>query len=67
MMTSNEVLLHQKEQGSTALALVSQINLVKGGKPDCNGGKLEVIPRLGKLMNGHLVNIVSREKVNLAV
>ena len=43
MMTSNEVLLHQKEQGSTALALVSQINLVKGAKPECNGGNLEVI------------------------
>ena len=43
MMTSNEVLLHQKEQGSTALALVSQINLVKGANPECNGGKLEVI------------------------
>lgn len=43
MMTSNEILLHQKEQGSTILALVSKINLVKGEKPVCNGGKLEVL------------------------
>ncbi len=43
MMTTNEISLHQEEQGSTALALVSQINLVKGDKPICNGGKLEVL------------------------
>jgi hypothetical protein len=43
MMTSNEISLHQEEQGFTALALVSQINLVKGAKPICNGGKLEVL------------------------
>ena len=43
MMTSNEISLHQEEQGFTAAALVSQINLVKGAEPICNGGKLEFL------------------------
>tara|TARA_B100001057_G_scaffold497223_1_gene600783 strand:+ start:5599 stop:5787 length:189 start_codon:yes stop_codon:yes gene_type:complete len=43
MMTSNEISLHQKEQRFTALALLSQINVVKGAEPICNGGKLEVL------------------------
>lgn len=43
MMTSNEVALHQEEKGSTVLILVSSINLVKGDKPVCDGGTIEVL------------------------
>lgn len=43
IMTSNEISLHQEEQGSTALVLVSQITLIKGKNPICHGGTLEVL------------------------
>lgn len=43
MMTSNEIRLHQEEQGNTILMLVSQINLIKGSEPICEGGRLEVL------------------------
>ena len=43
-MTHNEVNLHLQEKGKTALAIVSDIKLIKRGEdPKCEGGKLEFI------------------------
>jgi len=40
-MTANEVALHQEEAGSTALAIVSGIELLERGQnPRCAGGDL---------------------------
>lgn len=42
MMTSNEVELHTNEAGTTALAIVSDIEFIeRGEKAKCSGGKLE--------------------------
>ena len=41
-MTANEVELHRKEKGHTALAIVSSIKLTKGEKPTATGGILDM-------------------------
>ena len=41
-MTANEVELHRKNKGSTALAIVSSIKLTRGDAPTANGGRLEM-------------------------
>ena len=43
LMTANEVSLHKLEKGSTTLAIVSEIKLVRSTPPTASGGKLEVI------------------------
>ena len=43
LMTANEVNLHRSEKGSTTLAIVSEIKLVKSTPPTASGGKLEVL------------------------
>ena len=43
LMTANEVDLHRSEKGSTTLAIVSEIKLVKSTPPKASGGKLEVL------------------------
>ena len=43
LMTANEVELHRSEKGSTTLAIVSEIKLVKSTPPTASGGKLEVL------------------------
>ena len=43
LMTANEVDLHRLEKGSTTLAIVSEIKLVKSTPPTASGGKLEMM------------------------
>jgi len=43
LMTANEVALHRLEKGSTTLAIVSEIKLVKSTPPTASGGKLEMM------------------------
>ncbi len=44
MMTKNEVELHRKEKGSTALIVVSRIKLMReNGEPRAEGGELEAL------------------------
>ena len=43
MMTANEVILHQSENGKTHLVLVSNIKLEKGNSPEAWGGDIEVL------------------------
>lgn len=44
-MTHNEIKLHQKEKGFTALAIVSSIQfLERGENPKCTGGVIEYLP-----------------------
>ena len=42
LMTANEVELHRKNQGQTALAIVSSIVLLKGETPTATGGILDM-------------------------
>ena len=42
LMTANEVDLHRKEKGKTALAVVSSIKLIKGETPIASGGILDM-------------------------
>ena len=42
LMTANEVELHRKEKGHTALAVVSSIKLTKGEIPTATGGTLDM-------------------------
>ena len=44
-MTHNEIILHQNEQGMTALAIVSSIEfLERGENAKCAGGIIEYLP-----------------------
>ena len=42
LMTANEVNLHRRKKGQTALAIVSSIKLTKGEKPTAAGGILDM-------------------------